>query len=87
MRVDQLNLPKTSIHAGVSWDKRSRMWIAKTLLSDGRRRVQLGSFPTEGEAVRVLVQARADMADACRRAGSGGRGTTQEATDIRPRGF
>jgi hypothetical protein len=64
MRVDQLNLPKTSIHAGVSWDKRTRMWIARTLLSEGRRRVQLGSFPTEDEAVRVLLQARADMADA-----------------------
>jgi hypothetical protein len=87
MRVDQFIVQKTSVHAGVTWDKRTRMWLAKTSQSAGRRREQLGSFTTEDEAARVAAQARADMADAAKPQATSGRGTTQEATDATPEVF
>jgi hypothetical protein len=72
-------LQKTSIHAGVTWDKRASMWIAT--MHDGRRGVQLGSFAAEAEAVRILAQARIDMADAAESCGSG---LTELAVDEAP---
>ena len=52
--------PRTgsSRYRGVSWDPREQRWVAK--LSIGGRRMHLGSFPTELDAVRAYDRAAVD---------------------------